>query len=115
MSRKVIFNNGGLQEFYFGSAKIIKSAEIIWDENIDGPLPSMPDYEIVSRSGNTLVVDAVKKKNKDDRIALEQLKKNQEGAIKEELATLRVKLELETATATETRRFLKLYLKLKGE
>lgn len=115
MKRKVVFNNLGTQEFYFGSAEILKSAEIIWDEAIDGPIPVMPDYEVVSRSGNSLIVDPVKLQAKNDKLALQQLKKNQEGAIKEEFATLRVKLESDTITAAETRRLLKLYLKLKGE
>lgn len=97
------------------SGSITKDAQIIWDSRVDGPIPVVEDYEIVSRSGNQLVIDPVKQQAKLDKIALEQIKKNQEAAIKEELASLRVKLEAETLTAAETRRLLKLYLKIKGE
>lgn len=85
--------------------------KVIWEEKVDGPLPAMADYEVVSKSGKTLVVDQAKVDAKKLRLQAAKAVKDAEDAEKAAFLLLKSKINDDTATAADLRSALKYLLK----
>lgn len=74
-------------------------------------MPAAADYEVVRRSGKTLVVDQAKVDAKNARIAAASAAKAAEKQDADDLIALKAKLADDTATLADLRKILKILVK----